>query len=246
MKWGWNKKKTKKSFLPGVDIHNHLLPGVDDGAKTLEESLEMLRRFKDLGYHTMVLTPHIMRDHYPNTEEIVLAETDKLREAAHLHGIDMKLIAGAEYYLDENFLEKLRSGQKLLTFGGNYVLFETSFLSMPVFFREAVFLMNSSGYQPVLAHPERYHYLQTNPELLEEILSAKVLLQLNILSMTGFYSKAIKKFSKNLIIKKIISFAASDCHNLHQLDLLERFVKSTDSEVLGSLPLLNDDIKWDN
>lgn len=225
----FRRKKKESLITPGIDIHNHLLPGLDDGAPKLEASLEMIRGMKALGYHTLVLTPHIMHDYYPNTEDEILNTTSKLKNACREQDIDIHLIPAAEYYLDEHFLKKIKDGKRLLTFGDRFLLFETPFLSEPGFMKEAVFLLNSNNYRPVLAHPERYSYLRTQPNKLEELSFMNVLLQVNILSLAGYYEPAIKKFAKNLITKKMISFAASDCHNMQQLKVLENYLHSPEA-----------------
>lgn len=225
----FRRKKPGSQVSPGIDIHNHILPGLDDGAPDPDTSLEMIRGMRTLGYHTLVLTPHIMHDYYPNKEEDILHATAKLQKACRDQDIDIHLIPAAEYYLDEHFLKKIKDGAKFLTFGDRFLLFETPFLSEPGFMKEAVFLLNSNNYRPVLAHPERYTYLRTQPHKLEELSFMNVLLQVNILSLAGYYEPAIKKFAKNLITKKMISFAASDCHNMQQLKMLDIYLHSSDA-----------------
>ncbi|MCC5929582.1 MAG: capsular biosynthesis protein [Cyclobacteriaceae bacterium] len=235
----FSRKKTGSFITPGIDIHNHLLPGLDDGAPDLETSLELIRGMIALGYHTLVLTPHIMHDYYPNSELAILEATTTLQKACRDHDIDVHLIPAAEYYLDEHFLKKIKDGTKLLTFGDRFLLFETPFLSEPGFMKEAVFLLNSNNYRPVLAHPERYTYLRMQPHKIEELSYMNVLLQVNLLSLAGFYEPVIKKFAKNLITKKMISFAASDCHNMQQLKVLDNYLHSPEAIWLEDEKLLH-------
>ena len=156
----FKRKKTHITLPVWVDIHSHLLPGLDDGVKSVEETVYILKMLKRLGYKKVITTPHVMSDHYPNQTSDILSKLAYVKEEIVKKNINIKLEAAAEYYLDENFIQKIDSRQDLLTFGKNYLLFETSFFNKPAFLEEAIFNMNAQGYQPVLAHPERYGYLQ--------------------------------------------------------------------------------------
>jgi tyrosine-protein phosphatase YwqE len=145
----------------GADMHSHLLPGLDDGAESVEQSLELLRSLRDLGFRKLIMTPHIMGDFYKNTPEGIRAALNFLREAAIGAGLgDVALDCAAEYYLDEFLGQKLVDGTEMLTFGGErrYLLFETSYMNEPLNLFDIVFEMQAQGYCPVLAHPERYTY----------------------------------------------------------------------------------------
>ena len=216
-----SKKKAAASVLPlKVDVHSHLLPGIDDGVKTWEASLFILEEMIKLGYNKALITPHVMSDHYPNPPEIILGKLQELKNLISQHGLAIEVEAAAEYYLDETFLASLGKNEKLLTFGENYLLFETSFLNKPNFLIEAVFEISAQGYKPVLAHPERYIYIQENMGILEDLLERNVLMQININSLTGHYSKAAKKLAEKLIDNNYISFLGSDCHREEQLGVI--------------------------
>lgn len=215
------KKKVAASVLPlKVDVHSHLLPGIDDGVDTWEESLYILEELIKIGYNKVITTPHVMSDHYPNTPEIILGKLHELRHLIRQHGLPVEVEAAAEYYLDETFLTNLENNGKFLTFGDNYLLFETSFINKPTFLIEAVFKISAHGYKPVLAHPERYIYIQENMKILEDLLERDVLMQLNINSLTGYYSKAARKLAEKLIDNNYISFLGSDCHNERHLAVI--------------------------
>src|SRR5690349_18476422 len=113
------------SFL-GADMHSHLIPGIDDGSQSMEESLELIRKFKSLGYRKLITTPHIMSDSFRNNPDIILEGLEKLRVAVKEAGIEIELAAAAEYYYDEGF-SKLIKEKNLLTLNGNHVLFEVSY-----------------------------------------------------------------------------------------------------------------------
>ncbi|HSI89732.1 MAG TPA: CpsB/CapC family capsule biosynthesis tyrosine phosphatase, partial [Adhaeribacter sp.] len=136
-----------------ADMHSHLLPGLDDGAETLERSLELVEKMLGFGYKKLIMTPHIMGDFYKNTPEGIAEKLALLKAAVKEKGWQIELAFAAEYYLDEWFIRRLENNDKLLTFGDNYLLFETSYINEPSFLKEAVFSMQSAGYKPVLAHP---------------------------------------------------------------------------------------------
>ena len=235
----FRKKKSFAGLVSTVDMHSHLLPGIDDGVATLEESLEVIRGFKNLGYTKIITTPHVMHDFYKNTPEIIGEKLLEVREALKASELNIELEAAAEYYLDEHFLELIEGTQPLLTFGDNYVLFELSFVSKPMILKEAIFKLQTKGYKPVLAHPERYLYFHRSPTELEDIFQNGALLQLNLLSLSGYYSKPVQQMAKKLLKQNQISLIGSDCHNARQLSALVDTLSSSDVNALSELKLLN-------
>lgn len=227
-----------------TDMHSHLLPGLDDGAETVEHSLDLLRALRDLGYRKLVMTPHIMGDFYKNTPEGIRAALKLLREAAAAAGLhDVALECAAEYYLDEFLGQKLADGTEMLTFGGDkrYLLFETSYMNEPLNLFDIIFEMKAQGYQPVLAHPERYTYLYGRFADIEKMRrDYGVLLQVNLNSLTGYYSPAAKKVAEQLIDGKLVDFVGTDTHHLrHTATLAQRTLVQPYMEKLLRLPLLN-------
>ena len=227
-----------------ADMHSHLLPGLDDGAETVEHSLDLLRALRDLGYRKLVMTPHIMGDFYKNTPEGIRAALKLLREAAAAAGLhDVALECAAEYYLDEFLGRKLADGTEMLTFGGDkrYLLFETSYMNEPLNLFEIIFEMKAQGYQPVLAHPERYTYLYGRFAEIEKMRrDYGVLLQVNLNSLAGYYSPAAKKVAEQLIDGELVDFVGTDTHHLRHTDTLaKRTLAQPYMEKLLRLPLLN-------
>lgn len=211
-------KRKKQSETGAVaplkaDMHSHLLPGLDDGAEHLEQSLALVREFIALGYEKLVMTPHVMGDFYQNSPEAIREKLQLLRDAVHAQGLEIGLEAAAEYYLDESFVARLEAKEELLCFGKEkYVLFETSFMNSSPHFDTVVFKLQAAGYRPVLAHPERYVYLFDNYQKLHELHERGVLLQINLNSLVGYYSKPSKTIAEKLIGDKLVSFIGSDCH----------------------------------
>ncbi len=222
-----------------VDVHSHLLPGIDDGVKNYDEALDILRKMSKMGYQKVITTPHIMHDFYPNTPEIISKQLHFLRAKTEAADIDIDLEAAAEYYLDEHFIQMIDESKPLLTFGDNYVLFEMSFLNEPAFMREGIFKLISAGYRPVLAHPERYVFIQNKPEILDELMERGTLLQLNTISLTGYYSREARRLAEALVDEQKISFIGTDCHNARHLQAMSETIDQKYFEKVLNLPLLN-------
>jgi tyrosine-protein phosphatase YwqE len=203
-----------------VDFHSHLIPGIDDGAKDLENSIELIKGLKAFGYKRLITTPHVMSDFYRNTPEIILQGLDLVRKELEKQGISIELEAAAEYYLDEYFEEKIKE-KSLLTLGDNYVLFELPFIAEPPNLSTAIFELQTNGYQPILAHPERYGFWYQNFDKYHELKERGVELQLNILSLIGHYSPETRKIAERLIDEDLITFLGSDCHNMGHIKLME-------------------------
>lgn len=237
--FNWFKKK--KPPVTGrlqTDIHSHLLPGLDDGVKTMEEAEEIILRFQSLGYTKLITTPHVISDSYKNTTAGIQQRLMDLREHLSQRNINMTIEAAAEYYLDEQLLEKL-DNEPLLTFGSKYLLFETNFMTEPFNLKDFIFRANTKGYKPVLAHPERYLYLQNNLAKVEDILNRGVLLQVNISSITGYYSRPAHVTAQKLIDKGWVHLLGSDCHHLQHVQLVDKAQYLKYYEKALSLSLLN-------
>lgn len=238
----WFKKKSIPSVKLTTDIHSHLLPGLDDGVKTLEETEAILRIFQGLGYKKIITTPHVMQDHYRNTPTTINSALKKVNEHIRERNTEITIEAAAEYYLDEYFVRQIESDEKLLTFGDNYLLFETNFLSEPLNLNEFIFLATTKGYKPVLAHPERYVYLQNNQQRLGDLIDRGVLFQVNISSILGVYSRPIQSLANKLIDQGFIHLLGSDCHNIQHASYLKEVQKMRHFKKALTLPLLNNSL----
>ena len=236
----------KKVLLPPVDlsvlktdIHSHFVPAIDDGSQSMQETLDLLQEMIGFGYKKVITTPHIMSDFYKNTPEIILGGLEKIRQAIKENNLDIEIEAAAEYYLDD-FLEEKIKARELLTFGNNYVLFELSFNSEPQMLTSVIFEMQTAGYKPVLAHPERYSYWYNDFDKYQNMVDKGVLLQLNINSLSGDYPPQTKKMGERLVAEGMISFLGSDCHNMNHINMMHSAVKSQAiHDLLASGKLLN-------
>ncbi len=238
-------KKQKRLSTPvdlsvlGCDIHSHFIPGIDDGAKTMEESVQMISEMHGLGYKKIITSPHTMSDFYRNTSEIILNGAKNVKQALNEANIPIEFNAASEYYLDYD-LERKLDEEPLLTFGNKYLLFEISYMNPPDNLFHIIFKMQLLGYKPVLAHPERYNFWHKDFDKYETFIDKGVLLQLNINSLTGYYSPATKKIAEQMIDKNMISFVGTDCHHMGHINLLKQVVYDPYLEkLIGSDLLLN-------
>lgn len=224
--WPFNKGRTTTQSIGEqlkTDYHAHWLPGIDDGAKTMVDALEMIKRFESLGYQKLVATPHIMFDLYPNTPELIRTRLEEVKEAVRKAGIQIELEAAAEYMLDEGFNDHIDNGG-LLCIRKNWVLVEQSTLNASPGVTNTLFKLQIKGYQPVIAHPERYGYLQTaNLDKFKDFKHSGCLLQLNALSLTGYYGKPTQLLAEALLKNKLYSLVGSDAHHMRHLDKLSTF-----------------------
>lgn len=232
--------KPKKNLTPlFTDVHSHLLPELDDGVKSLEESTQLIRQFIELGYTKVITTPHVMNDFYRNEPVHISEKYNLLNTYLSEQQINIQLEVAAEYYLDESLMSRVAQNETLLTFGSKYLLFETNFLTEPFQLKEFIFSATTLGYKPVLAHPERYQYLINNFEKVEDLKNRGVLFQINIPSIIGAYSQPIKKLAIQLIEKGWVDFLGSDCHNQIQMDTLKETFNNKYFKKALELPLLN-------
>ena len=208
-----------------VDIHSHLIPAIDDGAKNMDESIGLIGRLKDLGFKKLITTPHIMSDKYPNNSTILKTGLENLKKELQNRGIDIEMEVASEYFLDRHFLSLIKS-KDVLTFGNNYLLFELSYTNKPVFLESALFEMMSAGYTPVLAHPERYLFMHKNFNEYKWLKRKGVLFQVNLNSFSGYYSEQVQKIANRLAEEGLIDFIGSDTHKQRQLDHLEKNLNS--------------------
>lgn len=225
--WPFKKKKEKDPEPLGnqlkVDYHAHWLPGIDDGAKNIQDSLSMLKSFQELGYQRLVATPHIIADLYPNQSEDIKLVLESVKIAAARAGVDLELYAAAEYMLDEGFYAFLEKND-LLCIKDNLVLIEQSMLQPMPGVKEKIFALQVKGYLPVLAHPERYGFLHSKKlERYREYKDMGCLFQLNLLSLMGYYGKPVAQTAGQLLKAGYYDLAGSDAHHSKHLAKLAEF-----------------------
>ncbi len=221
-----------------TDIHSHLIPGIDDGAKTMDESIELIKVQYELGIRNFVTTPHIMSDFFKNTPEIILGGLNELRIVLKQENIDVTINAAAEYYLDEGFVHKL-DHEKLLTIGDNYLLFEISYINPPDNLRDVIFKIQTNGYKPILAHPERYPFYYKHFDEYKRIRDSGVLLQINFNSLAGYYGIEAKKIAEQLIDEKMVDLIGSDMHHSRHAHCMRKVCSEKYFYKVAEMNLLN-------
>ncbi|MBW7868959.1 MAG: capsular biosynthesis protein [Brumimicrobium sp.] len=225
-----------------VDMHSHLIPGIDDGAKDMDNTMELLRKFSELGYQKVITTPHIYWDYYKNTSEIILEGLQKVRERVEQEQLPIQVEAAAEYFFDAHFLD-LIDNDEILTFGDKYVLFELPFLVEPYNVDQLIFLLLGKGYKPIMAHFERYLYYHSKTlAMAEDFRRRGVAIQLNLLSLTGHYGESVRHQAELMIEKNLVDFVGTDCHRIEHLEIIKRNLKKKNFSKLSELNLKNNQL----
>jgi protein-tyrosine phosphatase len=225
----FKSKPILKDLIPEnhVDIHSHLLPGIDDGARTFTDTLRLTKALQGFGISQLITTPHIIEhvwDNYP--DQIKAKKADTLIELRK-HQINIPLDAAAEYMMDDHFVQLFKSGN-LLTLKDNYVLVEMSYINPPIQLYSILFDLQVAGYIPVLAHPERYLFYHQNFGEYLKLKRAGCLFQLNLLSVVGYYGDGIAKIAEKLLQQGMYSFVGSDVHHDNHVAAFEQKVKLKD------------------
>lgn len=224
-----------------VDIHSHFLPGIDDGAKTMEESIELILKMSSYGIQNLTTTPHVMAGVWENSSEAILDKRDLVLEELEKRDLSfIKLEAAAEYMLDEQFVELLKK-RDLLTLGEDTLLVEMSYLNAPVNLFELLFDIQMAGYQPILAHPERYCFYHHDFEIFHKLKEAGFRFQLNLLSLTGYYGNSIQKIAELLLKKGMIDFTGSDTHHMKHLEAFKKIGTEKNLKLLK--PILKNNLE---
>jgi len=221
----FTKKNNTNSFFPiKVDIHSHLLPNIDDGVKSFEDSIFCINGLVERGIKKIIVTPHVSHNYFNNSSESIKDSFVFLLQEVKGRNIDVELELGAEYQIDEAFEKKLQLGD-LLSFGNKYVLIEFSYHSPPPDLNSIIYELSVAGYNIILAHPERYEYYHNNLKLYEDLKNRDVLFQLNIVSLSNFYNNNIRKIGEKLIKNGLIDFIGTDIHSKKYFNFLDNALK---------------------
>ena len=204
-----------------TDIHSHILPGIDDGSPDMETSLQLIKGIAALGITRTIATPHIIGDMYRNTPAIINQVLEEVQEACLIDGIDITISAAAEYMLDDHFLHLLKQDAPLLTLQKNIILTELSFAAPTENLHEIAFEIISAGYRPIMAHPERYHFYHNDFTAYNWLKDMGFTLQVNLLSLTGYYGKNVAKAAKYILTNGLAELTGSDVHHFRHLEMLE-------------------------
>ncbi len=220
----FRKKKLKTPIdlsVLKVDMHSHILPGIDDGARDLTDSIEMVRKLSRIGFKKLITTPHIMADNYKNTPATINKAKNELNYELKKENISIEIEAAAEYFMDEGLIKHVEK-HDMLTMGKNLVLIELPYFNEPPGILEIFFELNTNGYKVILAHPERYIYWYNDLAKFEKLKDRDVFFQLNILTFADQYPYPARKIADSLIDMEMIEYLGTDIHNCKQYELLEK------------------------
>jgi tyrosine-protein phosphatase YwqE len=198
------------------------LPGLDDGLQEMDQTIFFIKQLQQMGYQKLICTPHILSDVYPNSPDTILPKLELVRSALKENNIDMQIEAAAEYMVDIEFENYINADKPLLTFGKNLILIEMSYAAASHNIENVIFNLRLKGFQPILAHPERYNYFFGNIEKFQRFIVLGCYLQLNILSLLGYYGDAAKNTAQNLLKKNMVTLAGTDMHHENHLDALKQ------------------------
>ena len=228
----FKQKPVLKDLIPNnfVDIHSHLLPGIDDGAKTIDDTRNLILELKSFGYNHFITTPHIITNVWKNNETSIENHYNSINAELEKEGLFSSFNVAAEYMIDSFFMKRLET-EKLLTLKDNYVLIEMSYLNPPIQLYDIIFEIQLTGYTPVLAHPERYTFYHHNFSEYEKLKKTGCLFQLNLLSTVDYYGKNISSVADKLLQKGMIDFVGSDVHHANHIQSFYKKVsiKNTDA-----------------
>jgi tyrosine-protein phosphatase YwqE len=200
-----------------IDIHSHLLPGIDDGAKSIEDTSEMLLQLKSIGFEKCITTPHSLPGVWENTKEGILTTFIQTKSELPESTSEMLHITASEYMMNETFHERIQTDE-LLTIKDNLVLVEMSYLNPPLALLDIIFELKLKGYQPILAHPERYFFYHQNQKMYKTLKELDVLFQLNLLSVVGYYGSSVAIIADRLLKENLIDFVGSDVHHMQHVN----------------------------
>jgi protein-tyrosine phosphatase len=204
-----------------ADMHSHLIPAIDDGSPDIETSMVLIKGMADIGFRKLITTPHIMWDMYRNNKEDILSRIETVKDEVKKKGWGVDIQTAAEYFLDDHVSDLLKEKNRLLTIDDNKVLVEFSMASPPLILKDILFEFQMQGYQPVIAHPERYIYLEHGKQFYDELKDIGCLFQLNILSLGSYYGKSVHELALYLIKKGYYNLVGTDLHHIRHLEALK-------------------------
>lgn len=234
-----------------IDIHSHLIPKVDDGSKSIEETVKMLKEARKAGFTDVILTPHYMEGYYKTETEIIKIWTNQLQNVLANENIDINLYSGNETYITEELIELLNKNEVNTLANSRYLLLELPFNSKIKYLYEVLFTLKNSNIVPVIAHPERYTYIQENIEEAEKLVEQGCLLQCNYGSVIGNYGRKAKKTVKKLLKKDLVHFLGSDCHKPNTIykemkDIMKKLNKIISEEQMRNITVKNPKVILEN
>lgn len=221
----FRKKKEDVKLFYHTDVHCHILPGVDHGAKNIQNGIELLKADMDMGIDRVILTSHVTSETFENTPETLQTAFDTFKEAVKEAGLDIEMHLSAEYRMDDYWQKEYAAGH-IVPMPGNYILLENSFVQELIGSDQMMFDLMCKGYKPILAHPERYPYWAHNRERYEKMHNTNLKFQINILSFTGYFGSSARDTANWLVKNGMVDMLGSDMHNLEHAEIIKDFLRS--------------------
>src|SRR5690606_38816012 len=233
------KSKVRDLSWMMVDMHSHLLPGIDDGLKSAVDSVSAIRALTDLGLQRFICSPHVFDEVYPNTPQTIRGALDALQTELDRQRVAVPVSASAEYMLGEEFRDKMVRGE-LLPLPGNYLLVEMPYTTEPLQVEDLLFDIGVHGYRPILAHPERYTFYYNSPERYVRLKDVGCLFQLNILAPSGYYGEKCQQMALRLLREGMYDIVGTDLHHERHLAALTKYVRNGKAgDTLAGYPFQN-------
>lgn len=209
-----------------TDLHSHIVYDVDDGSSSTQESIELLRGLKSVGFDNVIMTPHYIEgSEYCSENEEKLEKLDILRNEVKRNNIDINLYLGNEVFINDHMVEGIENGRIYTLNNSKYLLFELPFHNRIISLSDIIYEIKIQGYIPILAHPERYIYFQDNYDLVDELKEEGLLFQANFASILGYYGKGAQKLLKYMLKNEYIDFLGTDIHHIHKTYTIDNFKK---------------------
>ena len=209
-----------------TDIHSHIIFDVDDGSSSVEESIELLKGLKSVGFDNVIMTPHYIEgSEYCSENKEKLEKLDILRNEVKRNNIDINLYIGNEVFINDHMIEGIEDGSIYSLNNSKYLLFELPFHNRIISLPDILYEIKIQGYIPILAHPERYSYFQDNYDLIDELKEEGLLFQSNFASILGYYGKGSQKLLKYMLKNEYVDFLGTDIHHIHKAYTIEKFKK---------------------
>ncbi len=240
----FRKQGKNNTLFYNTEVHCHILPGVDHGAQSVENSLEMIRALMDLGLTRFMCTSHVTSETFENTPESLTAAHKILTQACQEAGLEVELHPSAEYRIDE-YWDKQYAAGAVLPMPGNYILMENAFQQELLGMDELMFDLMVKGYKPILAHPERYMYYARRHDRLTKLHNSGVKFQLNLLSLTGYFGGQAKETAMWLIKNNMVDMLGSDLHNVEQARIIQNYINGKEWKKLSRVlepHIINDQV----
>ena len=209
-----------------TDVHSHILFGVDDGSKSIKESITLLKRLKEVGFNNVILTPHYIEgSDYCSLNEEKLEKINILREAIKENNLKINVYLGNEIFINDDIIDLIKDGSIYPINNGRHLLIELPFHNKILNLEDIMYEISLAGYVPVIAHPERYDYFQEEPELVDSLRENGVMFQSNYASILGYYGKKAKKLLNYMLKNKYIDYLGTDIHHAKKTYVIDNFKK---------------------